>query len=114
MQQSSTMYIIIIGAVAKTLYYTMSTSNLTGIAWSHTCYNSGMVAIYLSNYMFMLVCGGNDGNKSAPLNNIYVLPSGNVASTSPYYNTPPVDAHCGNNITCSAAITIVNGSTTTQ
>lgn len=99
----------------KTFYYAAGNIIQT-VTWSHTCFNSGAIAIKLGKYYFVLVCGGNDGNKAAPINNIYVLPSDTtvISSTTPYSNTPPADANCGNNITCSAAITIVNGSTTTQ
>lgn len=77
------------------MYYAKSVGNLSDVTWSHTCYNSGAIGIKLSStFGFVLVCGGNDGDKSTPINNIYVVPANDPSSTSPYSNTPPTDAHC--------------------
>lgn len=65
-------YSIIVGAVANKMYYATS-NNYIAVTWSHTCYNCGAIVITLGSYYFALVCGGNDGDKSAPINNIYVL-----------------------------------------
>lgn len=79
----------------KTFYYT-SGNVIQTVTWPHTCFNSGAIAITFNNYYFVLVCGGNDGDKTAPINNIYVLPFDNavISSTTPYSNTPPTSANC--------------------
>lgn len=56
-------YNIIIGA-GNGVNYATHGDNYISATWTHACYNSGVTIINTGQYAFLLVCGGNDGNKS--------------------------------------------------